>query len=221
MRPDACRRTGGPGEGSPAGGDCAPARAGEVCLREAAGGSFSAQGKLGGRGRAGGAGSRPLRAGGSSGRVGFCTEGGSREGPLRWEGLPLREKSLRSGRAQSGEMGLRGGVTSEVGGVPKCVKEGGPLGWKKRSPFTPAVVTFGRLEVDGVCGLGSPRLQKKSSLPGRSVPIRTHIRRLQSKVLCTQRRAGRGEPRQPQSRSLYACFSHAQPLHPWNEATGI
>lgn len=53
MRPGAGRRTEGPGEGIPAGGDCAPAPAGEVCLREAAGGSFSAHCKLGGRGRAG------------------------------------------------------------------------------------------------------------------------------------------------------------------------
>lgn len=41
---------------------------------------------------------------------------GSREGLLRSEGLPLREKSLLRGRAQSWEMRLRDGVPPGVAG---------------------------------------------------------------------------------------------------------
>lgn len=109
VRPGAGRRAGGPGEGRPDGGNCARTRAGQVCLREAAGGSFWALFKLGGRGRPGGAGSRPLLAGGDSGRVGFFTEGGcpgSREprGTAEVGGSPApREKSLKW---KSWDMGL-------------------------------------------------------------------------------------------------------------------
>lgn len=136
MRPGAGRRTGGPGEGSPAGGDCAPARAGEVCLREAAGGSFSALCKLGGRGRAGGAGSRPLRAGGGSGRVGFCTEGacpGSREprGTAEVGGSPApREKSLKWKSSELGDGTQGWGDLRSWGGSEACDGRG-PSGLEK------------------------------------------------------------------------------------------
>lgn len=75
--------------------------------------------RLAGRG---GDGHGPLRPGDGSGRVGVpvpmaaIPAPGSREGLLRSEGLPLREKSLLRGRAQSWEMRLRDGVPPGVAG---------------------------------------------------------------------------------------------------------
>lgn len=75
-----------------------------------------------------------------------------RRGTTEVGGSPApREKSLKWKSSEVGD-GTRVGRPQKLGGggVSKCVKEGDPLGWRRRSPSTPTVVTFGSMEGGGV-----------------------------------------------------------------------